>query len=192
MLRHTGVTLPGEKSVGRDSDTGSKTLMLAGKDANGHRAPSTSTKKITPYTLYMRENYVSLKSQLKDDKRAIFTRCHEMWENESDGVKVMYERRARDENDELGSNASSISFSEVDSSIDQNKSSNDTFGLEVSGSQNKNVTNESLSLEAAVQFAGEIAAYHIDTSTRNNDYVDINSLLKKAISFSNQEGPQEI
>jgi hypothetical protein len=191
MLRHTGMALPAEKRSGRDYDTGLKTLTLAGgNDIGGQRAPST-TKKITPYSLYMKENYVSLKRQCKDDKRAIFTRCHEMWENESENVKTMYERMAREEHEELGSNTSTISFNDIDSSIDQNNISNDTFnGIEASGSQNRNATNASLSLEAAVQFAGEIAAYHIDMSTRSLDYVDINRLLEKAMCFST--GPQEI
>jgi hypothetical protein len=61
-----------------------------------------TTKKQTPYTIHMRENYVTLKWQCKDDKKAIFTKCYEMWENESQDVKSMYERMAKEENGESG------------------------------------------------------------------------------------------
>merc|ERR1711865_160223 len=56
------------------------------------RGVSRNGKKATAYTLYMKENYVTLKQQCKDDKKAIFTRCHEMWERESTEVKNMHER----------------------------------------------------------------------------------------------------
>jgi myo-inositol-1-phosphate synthase/sugar/nucleoside kinase (ribokinase family) len=102
MLRHTGMTLPGQ-----DGEAQSSARM---DPPRVHKTPTagsrTPQKKLTPYALYMQENYVTLKMQLKDDKKAIFSRCHEMWENESNEVKALFERRATEENEEGGTDLS--------------------------------------------------------------------------------------
>ena len=95
MLRHTGMTVPIRNEDGMDELLPAKSRSPPQKA----RSPNNTKKKLTPYTLYMRENYVSLKKQCHDDKKAIFTKCHEMWENENDEVKSMYERKALEENE---------------------------------------------------------------------------------------------
>ena len=203
MLRHTGTISPAEqRSPSRDfSENGLKpSTAMVEKDSMSasHHRGSPSNKKLTPYTLYMRENYVSLKRQCKDDKRAIFTRCHEMWENENEHVKRMYERMAVEENEEeVGSNTStSNGWNDIDSSIVDHQSniSNDSINrldiISAEGSST-NLRNTSLSLEAAVQFASEIAALHIDLNSRELDYIDANHLLQRSMLFSSA-GTQEI
>lgn len=140
-------------------------------------------KKLTPYTLYMRENYVSLKQQCKDDKKAIFTRCNEMWEQETDEVKSMYERRADEENEadaEDGIAAKVIDDMEVLDSTQQLHSS-PSHDYEESNPRNLYMTNRSLNLESAVLFASLVAAYHVDMSTRDKKHIDMLQLLERAM-----------
>jgi hypothetical protein len=92
MLRHTGMSVPVRDDDDEAFDSGKQPLSPIAVST-----PSPKRKTMTPYQLYMRENYVMLKQQCKDDKKAIFTKCHEMWENETEEVKAMYERKARDE-----------------------------------------------------------------------------------------------
>jgi len=109
MLRHTGMTVPVSTSPTRGSSSsgGFETPRSAATEVSFE---STSTpprrttgsspkprKKLTPYQLYMRENYVALKQKCNDDKKKIFSVCHQMWEDESDDVKAFYERQADEE-----------------------------------------------------------------------------------------------
>lgn len=148
-----------------------------------------SSKKITPYSLYMREKYVALKSQFKDDKRAIFAKCHEMWEKESPDVKKYYERKVQDDFEEVGSNVSGNSWSVSDfsetnvSSVASNEYADPPLQL-LEGS------NQSLSLESAIQFAGLVAANHVNVNTRDHKHLDIRKILEQADIFPS--GPQEI
>jgi len=170
MLRHTGMTVQGD---GNGED------MNRSASANDTpMSPSSATKsqkKLTPYTLYMQENYVSLKAKLQDDRKAIFSQCHEMWENESEEVKAMYERRALEEN-EAG---------ETDS-LDQLMADLDSTSLDHSNIKaietptNMYMTNRSLNLESAVQFASMVAAHHIDMGTRDHPHVDVTHLIEKS------------
>ena len=166
MLRHTGMYVPVPKSqeklavkheVVRNISTGP--------------SPRKEKKKLTPYTLYMRENYVQLKKKLNDDKKAIFTKCHEMWENETEEVKKLYERRAKEENDDQKD--------EPPSALVRAPSA-DEVGEERPDQRKIYMTNRSLNLESAVQFAGLVAAQHIDVSARHKHHVNINELLEKA------------
>ena len=52
------------------------------------------------------------------------------------------------------------------------------------------MTNESLTLESAVQFAGLVAAHHVNIETRDLEHLDIGQLLERAMIFPT--GFQEI
>eukprot|EP00535_Pseudo-nitzschia_heimii_P000777 CAMPEP_0197182350 /NCGR_PEP_ID=MMETSP1423-20130617/6338_1 /TAXON_ID=476441 /ORGANISM="Pseudo-nitzschia heimii, Strain UNC1101" /LENGTH=151 /DNA_ID=CAMNT_0042632759 /DNA_START=88 /DNA_END=543 /DNA_ORIENTATION=- len=151
---------------------------------------------MTPYTLYMKENYVMLKQQCRDDKKAIFTRCHEMWENESDEVKGMYERMVKEEysngNDTGSEVLSDTSLEYLDASDFASSAANKS----ISGSDVRfeidQTENACLNLESAIQFAGLVAAYHVDTSTRDANSLDLGSLLDASIVALDAANPNEI
>lgn len=73
MLRHTGMSVP----VRNVDDKSDETMMSEASldtpsyppDPPARHSAVGSKKTLTPYTLYMRENYVSLKRQCKDDKK---------------------------------------------------------------------------------------------------------------------------
>ena len=135
-------------------------------------------KRVTPYSLYMRENYVSLKKQLCDNKKEIFTKCHEKWEQESDKVKTLYERRALEENEKYS--RFEISSDAHGKPLLLGEDQSNPGGLP------PRTTTRSLTLESAVQFASLLAAYHIDVSTRDRKYIDVNTLLDRAMIVSNR------
>lgn len=154
-------------------------------DISPRRQPrSSSAKKATPYQLYMKENYVSLKKQLKDDKKAIFTKCHEMWENESEEVKAMYERKAEDESAAQESESSFSLFDNVGKLEGKRSNELDSDDDDDEPEQtNMYMTNRALNLESAVLFASLIAANHVDVSTRDLPHVDVIRLLERSIIF---------
>jgi hypothetical protein len=121
----------------------------------------------------MQENYLTLKTQLHGDKKAIFSKCHELWENESPAVKAMYERRASEE-----SNTANQS-EEVNASLDSNQMMTDSN------------TDRTLSLESAATLATLIAARHIDVSTRDDMHLDLSTLLEHCLLLPN-DGLEEI
>ena len=169
MLRHTGTTFSNQP-VRKSFD------IASNLNAIDQRSASKSQKaKITPYNLYMRENYVTLKSQLSDDKKAIFLKCHEMWENETEQVKSLYEKNATEEN-EKGAVEEMPDKSLDDTTKDLSQKCD--FGTDI---HNSGMTNRSLNLESATQFASLIAAYHVDTSTRDRLHIDIGPLLNRAM-----------
>jgi myo-inositol-1-phosphate synthase/sugar/nucleoside kinase (ribokinase family) len=184
MLRHTGMTVPTKGSDGEqkvppnipDDSSHSKSSTSA-------TSPSKKKKNLTPYTLYMRENYVTLKKKCNDDKKAIFSMCHELWENESDDVKTLYERKAHEENEEGRQNETALAVITDDMELLDSTSKNDTSvdSMDDPGPRNLYMTNRSLNLESAVQFASLVAAYHIDVSTRDRSHVDLSRLLERAI-----------
>jgi hypothetical protein len=146
-------------------------------------SPNLQKKRLTPYTLYMRENYVTLKTILHDDKKAIFTKCHEMWETESEDVKSLYERKALEENEEGSQNEMSIKVMDAMETLDSTlKVDMSHHGL--SSPRNMYMTNRSLNLESAVQFASLVAAYHIDVSTRDRPHIDVSQLVDRAMVVS--------
>jgi sugar/nucleoside kinase (ribokinase family) len=166
MLRHSG-------PVTTQRPQGSPSRSIAGSSVGSGGA--TSGKKMTPYTLYMRENYVTLKQQCQDDKKAMFTRCHEMWENETDDVKAMYARMVIEEfNDDTAETSTSV-LSDTSMDRAQNYAA---VGGDVAFEANMKT---SLNLESAVQLAGLIAAYHVDTGTRTLDQLDLMALLERSI-----------
>jgi hypothetical protein len=181
MLRHTGMTVP-TLNINQEMTPKSVTSPEFTK-----RSPrGTKKKKLTPYTLYMRENYVALKAQMNDDKKAIFAKCHEMWEQESDDVKALFERRAVEENEE---DSHKEMFLEMDA-LDDFKStpkvdtSYGSIGDVISSPRNLYMTNRSLNLESAVQFASLVAAYHIDVSTRDRPHLDVSQLIERSLVVS--------
>jgi len=184
MLRHTGNVLS-KPSVAEEPS-------LKKEDASPSKAKGSGGKKMTPYTLYMRENYVTLKQQCMDDKKAMFARCHEMWENESDEVKGMYERMVNEEYgdvNETGSEAlsdTSLEGLDVSAFTSSTRASSDVqFNVDHS-------ENASLNLESAIQFAGLVAAFHVDTTTRDLNSLDLSSLLEAAIVSLSATEPNEI
>jgi hypothetical protein len=177
MLRHTGMTVPAN---GLDSP---KDTSIYQTPASSPRAPK---KKLTPYSLYMREHYLSLKTQLHDDKKAIFSRCHEMWENETDDVRNLYERRAFEENEvDSNDNEMSIAMETLDSTLKVDTALKSEPRLVVSP-RNLYMTNRSLNLESAVQFASLVAAFHVDTATRDRTHIDVGNLLDRAMIVSSR------
>ena len=131
---------------------------------------------------------MALKRQYNDDKRVIFSKCHEMWLNEAPGVKAMYERMAREENEEEGIDLSKMTFPEVEA---ETSVSFEAEAAYVDGSFiNAEMVNQALSLESAVQFASQVAARHVDVSTRDLESLDVSTLLGQAEIFPT--GPQEI
>ena len=172
MLRHTGMSVHASKTPEKQSvktETSSETPSSVSR-------PRKEKKKLTPYTLYMRENYIALKKQLNDDKKAIFTKCHEMWENESEEVKKLYERRAKEENEEDEKDSPDIAALARAPSVDE------SGDPEIPDPRKVYMTNKSLSLESAVQFAGLVASYHIDVKNRDRTHVNVNELLEKAMT----------
>jgi hypothetical protein len=141
-------------------------------------------KKLTPYQLYMRENYVSLRKQCNDDKKAIFTKCHEMWENESDRVKALYEEKANEDEDET-----ELSIRLEDDGMSTLGAAPRTSQVETSDDdddeieRNVYMTNRALNLESAVLFATLVAAHHIDVDTRDLSNIDIIRLLDRSMIF---------
>ena len=180
MLRHTGMSMSSNPE-----NTNDETVVPSMAEEQDLSLPKSSpSKKMTPYTLYMRENYVTLKRQCNDDKKAMFTKCHEMWQSESREVKSMYERMAKEENEEAGVNDTSMNFNETET---LSSSSRQSLGNDDSGLNVRHMTNESLNLESAVQFASLVAANHVDTSTRDLDYIDVTRLLERAIIYPTVE-----
>ncbi|CAB9506624.1 Inositol-3-phosphate synthase [Seminavis robusta] len=178
MLRHTGMTVPIRNEDGRDEEISPKSQIppLKGKLASGK-------KRMTPYTLYMRENYVTLKQQCNDDKKAIFTKCHEMWENEADEVKSMYERKALEENEADAENEISNRVIDDMEALDSTQQLTSPSHDIEENPRNLYMTNRSLNLESAVLFASLVAAYHIDMSTRDRKHIDMLQLLERSMVF---------
>ncbi|KAG7357017.1 myo-inositol-1-phosphate synthase [Nitzschia inconspicua] len=172
MLRHTGGV-----SLERVDDPPPSRLQSPNKKNESKNASST-TKKMTPYTLYMRENYVSLKQQCGGDKKAIFSSCHEMWENESEDVKAMYARMVKEEYDDSATEAATAIMSDTSMDALESKHSREDAGVQF---QTEEVYNASLKLESAVQLAGLIAARHVDASTRDLNHLDLTKLLQESI-----------
>jgi myo-inositol-1-phosphate synthase len=177
MLRHTGMTVPSttrKDSARPISDAAQSTIL-----------PSSPKKRLTPYNLYMRENYVMLKGQLRDDKKAIFSKCHEMWENESEDVKSRYERKALEENEQGAQNEISIKVMDAIETLDSTPKV-DGATSSLTSPRNVYMTNRSLNLESAVQFASLVAAYHVDVATRDRPYIDVTQLIESAMVVSSR------
>jgi hypothetical protein len=182
MLRHTGMTVP---SATNDAATAGRSSSKPVETSTASSSASKPTKRLTPYALYMREHYVSLKAQLHDDKKAIFSRCHEMWEMESDNVKALYERKALEGSDEEVQHEMSIKVMDEMESLDSTLKVDTTpQHASLISPRNMYMTNRSLSLESSVQFASLVAAYHVDASTRDRSHIDVSQLVERAMVVS--------
>ena len=157
------------------------------RGADPSRSNTPSTKKMTPYTLYMKRNYVTLKQQCQDDKAAMFQRCHEMWENESDEVKEMYARMLAEEYEDGDAVDTSIMSGVSDTS---GPVSTEKGGV-VTSPQKTGGRDESLNLESAVQLAALIAAYHVDTGTRNLSHLDLSVLVEQSMMPAGKSVPHQ-
>ena len=199
MLRHTGMTVPVMRGNGEDEEDDENGGRDHDEDGAEGRAlhevrPSRSqspppTKKPTPYQLYMRENYVSLKQQCNDDKKAIFTKCHQMWEQEDEEVKAMYERKAKEET-EAPHDENDLRLVDAMERLDSTTPRQRSWTDDGEAQKNIYMTNRALNLESAVQFASLVAAHHVDVSTRDLVHLDVNRLLERALTFP--EGLEEI
>lgn len=176
MLRHTGKVSAGRTE--KDEEPPHSRLESPEKKKNDSKIAASPTKKMTPYTLYMKENYVTLKQECGGDKKAIFTMCHEMWENESDDIKAMYARMVKEEYDDSATETATAIMSDTSMDALESKLSRDYAGVQF---QTEQSANASLNLESAVQLAGLIAACHVDTSTRDLDQLDLGNLLEDSI-----------
>jgi len=190
MLRHTGKIVPTTPKTPVADETPQKKEDSSA--AKSSRFAKGSGKKMTPYTLYMKENYVMLKQQCKDDKKAIFTRCHEMWESESEEVKGMYERMVKEEYEDAGSEISGSGMSDTDlEGLEVSNLSSPDSGSAVQYKVEQ-TENASLNLESAIMFANLVAAHHVDTTTRGRKSLDLGRLLENSIVSLSPAGPGEI
>jgi hypothetical protein len=107
-----------------------------------------------------------------------------MWENESDDVKTMYERMAKEENEK--ENGSELSMRVMDDieTLDSDRHQHPPGEQTVPKKRNRYMTNRALNLESAVQFASLVAAHHVDMSTRDLSHIDVSRLLERAMIFS--------
>lgn len=185
MLRHTGMTvhMRSEKENNSGSDEPEPEPETASVLSELDKLPGTNSarKTVTPYSLYMREHYMTLKAQCEDDKKAIFTKCHNLWENESPEIKAMYERKCNEElEDDKPPRAELdlLNLLEPESTLRQSS-------YESMEDENRNLylANRALNLESAAQFASLVAAFHIDVGTRDADHLDMCMLLERAMIF---------
>lgn len=170
MLRHTGLDMSEEivspqKANKLNVDIDSESLEdLVADDVATTKAP-------TPYSLYMREKYVALKNEsTSGDKKSLFSKCHQMWEAESDEIKKMYERRCKEEIETAKTTPNTPTAKDIDPSpiVNEEKKKLPKRDLELA--------NQPMNLETAAQFASLIAAKHIDMSTRDNKHLNINKI----------------
>ena len=170
MLRNTGICM----QYGSPVKTNGKGLDNVAESIDPLiNCVDSPSKKLTGYSLYIRENYVALKVQCSDDKREVFEKCNEMWEEESEETKQMYERKASEEM----ANSQDESLEKIDTSV----GSPSAASLQSPRmTRNLNLINQPMNLETAAQFASLVAAKHIDTSTRDSDYLNINNIREQS------------
>ena len=185
MLRHTGMTLPFDEQTMTSSSPRKVADVATGSSTPTTRKPR-AEKKLTPYSLFMRENYMTLKKECNDDKKAIFSMCHEMWENLPDDEKILYERKSAEENDDSATTMSRTNDVSLTVLIDTDNL--DSTGVrdvptprDTDTPRNMYMTNRSLNLESAVTFSSLVAAYHIDLSTRERTHIDVSQLIEHAM-----------
>jgi hypothetical protein len=176
MLRHTGKSLA--EKVDECVAARRHPVVESPEKKNDDKSITSPVKKMTPYTLYMKENYVILKQECGGDKKSIFTKCHEMWENEREDVKAMYGRMVNEEYVDGATETSTVNISDISMDAVESNLSGDYSGIQFGREQ---ATDACLNLESAVQLAGLIAARHVDMSTRDLDQLDFTILLERAI-----------
>jgi myo-inositol-1-phosphate synthase len=196
MLRHTGLNVLVESLSPVKSPLAKKEspvkhvqdldISINSLDGLSIESPSASAKKLTPYSLYMRENYLALKSQCADDKKTIFSRCHEMWEEETEEMKQMYERRCKEELEIKKDSPNTPTAKDVSSVSSPFQSP----PVEEMPSRNLQLANQPMNLETAAQFASLVAARHIDMSSREFKHLNINRIREQ--STASHLGLEEI
>jgi hypothetical protein len=176
MLRHTGLV---DNPIETASPLKRPLNENDGVDSTAS-IRSISPKKVTPYTLYMKENYMTLKSQYSEDKTVLFSKCNEMWEEESEEVKEMYRRKCEEEIERIQKEPASVDIPKEDL----------TDSSPVEPAVDLHLANQPMTLETAAQFASLVAARHVDMSTRDAKYLNINR-IREASSVSSY-GLEEI
>ena len=114
-----------------------------------------------------------------------------MWENETAEVKQMYDRKCKEEVE--NSDGEKPASLKIEKTLTEDKSNAVVKEEEVDEdmlSMNPSLTNRSMTLETAAQFASLVAARHVDMSTRDFLHLDINTLLEQSIV--SQHGLEEI
>jgi hypothetical protein len=195
LLRHTGLDVMVETSSPPPSPLVAKehvtamdldVSMESFDSLSIGSGPSTS-KKLTPYSLYMREKYITLKSQSTlEDKKKLFLKCHDMWEHETEEVKQMYDRKCREQLERHKPTPDTPTAKDIPISFFSDDLTKDL----PSSSRNLHLANQPMNLETAAQFASLVAARHIDMSTRNLTYLNINSIREQ--STASPHGLEEI
>ncbi len=171
MLRNTGISVQYGSPM-KIIEKISQDELEYTTEPTGVSNVNSPSKKVTGYSLYIRENYVSMKSQNADDKKEIFEKCNEMWEKESDETKEMYERKANEE-------TAALQYHSQD--IDTAVGSPSAISLQSPKvSRNLNLVNQPMNLETAAQFASLVAAKHVDSATRDADYLNINAIREQS------------
>lgn len=192
MLRRTGVSVANRnlKSYDDSSSSGDEDDVPATTNnlpVEANNKDSSSQKKKTAYTLYIRDHFITLKeAQSNLDKKAIFLKCHELWESESTEIKAMYERKCKEELEEAGTpsetNTTDSLLELVDIPYQHHPEDEDNSRLIIHdefGSSHP----VSLNLDTAGQLASLVASYHVDVSTRDLDNLDLSMLLDRAMIF---------
>mmetsp|Transcript_20147 Transcript_20147/g.29534 ORF Transcript_20147/g.29534 Transcript_20147/m.29534 type:complete len:270 (+) Transcript_20147:51-860(+) len=231
LLRHTGLTVPVHDVDEKENDFMTTPSNIMDDDSDDDLDQSLdfsnlvdasssfqTDDKVTPYKIYMRENYATFKERCNNDKEAAYEKGMEQWENESEEVKDKYQIKYEDElieeqekrfqqttsamNSDLGN---SISFGDlfgggdldddcgndgVNKGQDEADLLSENTSKQEGGEENVYSTNRSLNLESAAQFASLVAAHHIDVSTRDLKHLDMSTLLERAMIFPH--GLQEI
>merc|ERR1712151_84294 len=198
MLRRTGMSVANRnlKSYDDSSSSGDEDDVPATTNnppVDTNNKDSLSRKKKTAYTLYIRDHFITLKEALSNfDKKAIFLKCHELWESESPEIKAMYERKCREELEEAGTpldvnNADSL-LELVDIPYQHHPEDEDNSQLIIPKPPNNydefgSSHPVSLNLDTAGQLASLVASYHVDVSTRDLDNLDLSMLLDRAMIF---------
>lgn len=191
MLRHTGldnIVESPSSPLGKEQPSREVDVSMESLDALSIGSNSSVTKKLTPYSLYMREKYVALKSQSSDDKKKIFLKCHDMWEKESDEIKEMYARKCNEELEVQKPLADTSTAKDIAHFL--SSSSDDTATMRVSPTRNLHLANQPMNLQTAAQFASLVAARHVDMSTRDMTHLNINRIREQ--STASPHGLEEI
>ena len=179
MLRRTGVSPVNRNSKSYEDSSDDDVVPAFPTSTVENIADNnkdSSKKKKTPYTLYIRDQYLTLKeANTTLDKKAIFLKCHELWENESLEIKAMYERKCKEELEEATESTDSLlELVDIPHHPDDEDMPKPVFHA---------FDSASLNLDTAAQLASLIASYHVDVSTRDLEYLDLSMLLDRAMIF---------
>jgi hypothetical protein len=108
-----------------------------------------------------------------------------MWENETEEIKSMYDRKCREEVEIRKPSPDTPTAKNVSISF-----FSDDATKSLPPSRNLHLANQPMNLETAAQFASLVAARHIDISTREIPYLNINRIREQ--STASPHGLEEI